>query len=59
MHDKGSRPKFETRHTWARGPKMKIDKVARTKLGVYNDIIETKFHHLLKIKIHLLNCIML
>ena len=31
----GSRPKFETRHKWARGPKIKINTVAQTKLGVY------------------------
>ena len=32
----GSRPKFEARHKWAQGPKMKINTIARTKLDVYS-----------------------
>ena len=32
----GSRPKLESRHKWAQCPKIKINIVARTKLGVYN-----------------------
>ena len=35
----GSRPRFETRQKTSPRPKMKIDKVARTKLGVYTDLI--------------------
>ena len=32
----GSRPKFEPRYKWARGPKMKINTIVRTKFGVYS-----------------------
>ena len=40
-----SRPRLEPRHKWPRGlNKMKINTIARTKWGIYNDILVVQIY---------------